>query len=79
MSCHLWFEVNLLASRAKVQVTLLAIVSGFSLLASLALDVVGIHGFPLGRSSHRPSSEVVRGEVLNSSPKPGMGTGTLGT
>ena len=66
MSRNLRFEVNLLASRAKVQVTILAIISGLILLASLALQIIGINRFPLDGCGHHPSSEVVGGEILDS-------------
>jgi len=49
-----------------VQVTILAIVSGLILLASLALQIVGIHRFLLDGCGHHPSSEVVGGEIFNS-------------
>jgi len=66
MSRNLWFEVGLLASRAKVQVTILAIISGLILFASLALQIVGIHRFLPDGCGHHPSGEVVGGEILNS-------------
>ena len=47
VSCSSWPEVCLLASRAKVQVTVLAIVGRLILLASLTLQIIGIHRFLL--------------------------------
>jgi len=66
MSRNLWFEVGLLASRAKVQATLLAIVGGLVLLTQFTPDVFGINRLLLDERGHHPSSEVVGGEILDS-------------